>query len=204
MKIDRLIFAVIFAAAIAISTNYGQTRPAAPQATPPVTNVAVPDAKVALIFSEAFQDSKTGIAKFGVVVNSLNREFTPRQTEITQLQTKAQQLSDDIDKTRAVADPKTIAQKMDQLEGLKKDLQRKAEDAQAAFDKRRAEVFRPLQDEIGKALEAYAKAHNITVIIDGSQVPVVYASESVDITRAFINDFNSKFPATASSATPAP
>lgn len=204
MKIDRLISAAVFAAAIAISTSHGQTRPApaTPQPTPPAV-VNVPDAKVALIFSEAFQDSKAGIAKFAVVVNNLNREFTPRQTEINQLQQKAQQLNDDIDKTRAVADPKTIAQKMDQLEQMKKDLQRKAEDAQAAFEKRRIEVFRPLQDEIGKALEAYAKSHNITVIIDGSQVPVVYASESVDITRAFINDFNSKYPATAA-ATPTP
>jgi len=203
MKVDRLIFAAAIVAVLAISSSQAQTRPAAPQPTPPaVVNVAVPDAKVALIFSELFQDSKTGIAKFAVVVNNLSREFKPKNDEILALQTKAQQLSDDIDKTRAVADPKTIAQKVDQLEQMKKDLQRKAEDAQASFDKRRTEVFRPLQEEIGKALEVYAKSHNITVIIDGSQVPVVYASESVDITRAFINDFNSKYPATASTPTP--
>jgi outer membrane protein len=204
MKIDRLIAVFAFLAAIALSPTFAQTKPAAPQPTPTAAPaaVAVPDAKIALIFSEAFQDPKTGIAKFAVVVNALTREFTPRQTELTQLQQKAQQLNDDIEKTRAVADPKTITQKMDQLEQMKKDLQRKSEDAQAAFEKRRADVFRPLQDEIGKALEAYAKARNINVIIDGSQVPVVYAAESVDITRAFINDFNSKYPATASTTVP--
>ena len=58
-----------------------------------------------------------------------------------------------------------------------------------AYNKRRGEIFQPLQDDIGKALEVYAKAHNINVIIDGSQVPVVYAADSLDITRAFINDF---------------
>jgi Skp family chaperone for outer membrane proteins len=56
----------------------------------------------------------------------------------------------------------------------------------------------PLQQDIGKALEVFAKARGITVIVDGSQVPVVYAADSIDITRAFINDFNSKNPATAS------
>jgi Skp family chaperone for outer membrane proteins len=203
MKIDRLIAAFAFGVAIVATPTFGQTRPAAPQPTPPpVTAVSVPDAKIAFIFSEAFQDPKTGIAKFTVLVNNLNREFTPRQTEINQMTTRAQQLSDDIEKTRAVADPKTIGQKMEQLDQMKKDLQRKAEDAQAAFEKRRGEVFRPLQDEIGKALEVYAKAHNINVIIDGSQVPVVYAADSVDITRAFINDFNSKYPATAATPTP--
>jgi Skp family chaperone for outer membrane proteins len=91
---------------------------------------------------------------------------------------------------------------MDQLDLLKKDYQRKGEDAQAAYNKRRGEIFQPLQDDIGKALEVYAKAHGITVIIDASQVPLVYAADSLDITRPFINEFNSKNPATASVATP--
>jgi Skp family chaperone for outer membrane proteins len=203
MKIDRLIAAVVFLAAVALSPTFAQTRPATPQPTPvPTANATVPDTKIALIYSEAFLDPKTGIARFNVLLNNLNREFQPRQTEITQLTQKAQQLNDEIEKTRSVADPKTLQQKMDQLEQLKKDLQRKGEDAQAAYNKRRGEVFQPLQDDIGKALEVYAKGHNINVIIDGSQVPVVYADEKIDVTRAFINDFNSKFPATASVATP--
>jgi Skp family chaperone for outer membrane proteins len=202
MKIDRLIAAVLFMAAVALSPTFAQTRPPSQQPAASPTGAAVPDTKIALIYSEAFLDPKTGIAKFNVLLNNLNREFQPRQTEINQLTTKAQTLNDDIEKTRAVADPKTIQQKTDQLEQLKKDLQRKGEDAQAAYTKRRGEIFQPLQDDIGKALEAYAKSHSINVIIDGSQVPVVYAADSLDITRAFINDFNSKFPATASVTTP--
>jgi hypothetical protein len=41
------------------------------------------------------------------------------------------------------------------------------------------------------------------VIVDGSQVPFVYAADNIDITRAFITEFNSKNPATAA-ASPAP
>jgi Skp family chaperone for outer membrane proteins len=59
-----------------------------------------------------------------------------------------------------------------------------------------------LQQDIGKALETFAKARGITVIVDGSQVPVVYAADSIDITRAFITEFNSKNPATASVTRP--
>jgi len=50
--------------------------------------------------------------------------------------------------------------------------------------------------------EAFAKARGITVIVDGSQVPVVYAADSIDVTKAFIADFNSKNPATASVTQP--
>ena len=88
------------------------------------------------------------------------------------------------------------------LEQLNTEFKRKAEDAEGAYTKRRTDIFTPLQQDIAKALEAFAKARGITVIVDGSQVPVVYAADSIDITRAFINEFNSKNPATAAVTTP--
>jgi outer membrane protein len=203
MKIDRLILAFAFIAAISVSPVLAQ-RPAAgqPGTAPPQTSANVPDTKIALIYSDLFLDDKTGIARFTTLLNTLNREFQPRQTELQQIQQKATALNDEIEKTRNVADPKTIQQKLDQLETYKVDLKRKSEDAQQAYDKRRKEIFSPLQDAIGKALEAFAKQRGITVLIDGSQVPVVYASDSIDVTRAFINEFNGKNPATASVTPP--
>jgi Skp family chaperone for outer membrane proteins len=196
MKIDRLILAFAFVLAMAVSPVLAQPRPGAAPAQG-ATSTNVPESKIALIYSDMFLDAKTGIARFNTLVTNLNREFQPRQTELQGLQQKIQALTDDVTKTAAVADPKTLQTKQDQLDQLKKDFQRKGEDAQAAYDRRRKEMFTPLQDDIGKALEVYAKGHNINVIIDGSQVPLVYAADALDITRAFINDFNSKNPATA-------
>ena len=203
MKIDRLV-AFAFVLALCASAALAQTRAAATPPGPAQTAANVPASKIALIYSDAFLDPKTGIARFNTLVTNLNREFQPRQTELQGLQQRIQSLTEDITKTAAVADPKTLATKQDQLDQLKKDLQRKGEDAQAAYDRRRKEIFTPLQDDIGKALEVYAKGHNINVIIDGSQVPLVYAADTLDITRAFINDFNSKNPATAAVTTPTP
>ena len=195
MKIDRLIAAFAFVLALAVSPALAQPKPAATAPTQSTANV--PESKIALIYSDAFLDAKTGINRFTTLITNLNREFQPRQTELQTLQGKIQALTDDIAKTASVADPKTIALKQEQLDQAKKDYQRKGEDAQTAYNKKRTEMFSPLQDDIGKALEAYAKAHNINVIIDGSQVPLVYAADTLDITRAFISEFNSKNPATA-------
>ena len=206
MKIERLIAAVaLLMTAAIVSVSAQQQRPAAPPAAAPATpqtNVAVPDSKMALIYSEAFLDAKTGIARFNILLTTLNREFQPRQTELTTLAQRIEQLTKEINDQRAVAAPASIAQKQDQLDQLKKDYQRKGEDAEGAYNRRRQEIFAPLQQDIGKALEAFAKARGITVIVDGSQVPVVYAADSIDITRAFIADFNAKNPATASVSQP--
>jgi outer membrane protein len=200
MKIDHLIAAMAFVA-LAVSPALAQQRPAAPSPAPAQTT-AVPDGKIAIIYSEAFGDAKTGIAKFSNVMATLNREFQPRQTELNGLVQQIQTLETDIKNTQSVADPKALQTKIDTLEAKKKEYQRKGEDAEAAYKKRREEVFMPLQDDISRALEAYAKQRGITVIIDRSQVPVVYAADSIDITRGFIIEFNAKNPATAAVSTP--
>lgn len=202
MKVTRSLAVVALFAILALSAS-AQTRPAAP-ATAPASQatVAVPDSKIAMIYSDAFMDPKTGIAKFNTLLSTLNREFQPRQTDLQNLQTRINTLTKEINDTQNVADPNALRTKRDQLEQLNTELKRKAEDAEGAYNRRRQDIFMPLQQDIGKALEAFAKARGITVIVDGSQVPVVYAAESIDITRAFINEFNSKNPATAAVTTP--
>ena len=184
-------------------------RPAAPTTAAPTDNtVALPTSKMAVIYTDAFLDPKTGIAKFNTVITKLNGEFQKIKDDLTQQQTRAQTLETEITKLREAPegtpiDQKSLQAKIDQLEQLKKDIQRKGEDAQASYNKRRQELFAPLQEELGKALEAFAKARGINVIIDAAQVPLLYASESIDITRAFITDFNTKNPVTAATtATP--
>lgn len=205
MKTNRLIAALAFMLALTFSTAFAQTRPASPATTPAQTSASIPESKIALIYSDAFLDPKTGIARFNALLTTLNREFQPRQTELQTMQQRITTLTNEVNQAQAassVVDPKSIQAKMDTLDQLKKDLQRKGEDAQAAYTKRRQDIFQPLQDDIGKALEAYAKQRNINVIIDASQVPLVYGAEALDITRAFINEYNSKNPATASVTPP--
>jgi Skp family chaperone for outer membrane proteins len=168
----------------------------------------VPVGKIAVIFSEGFQDPKQGITKFMVIQNQLNTEFKKPQTELDAAAQKVQALQTEIgnlQKSVAPVDPKSIQAKIDQLDQLKKDSQRKLEDTQALYQQRRAALLTPLQEEVGKALDVFAKAHGITLIIDGSQVPgVIYAADAMDVTRAFISEYNSKNPATAASTTAKP
>lgn len=207
MKIARFFAAVALLTTVAFSVSAQQPpqRPATTPANPPATapqTIAVPDSKMAMIYSDAFLDPKNGIARYNSLLTTLNREFQPRQAELQGLQTRIQTLTKEIDDQQTVAAPDALRQKRDQLAQLNTDFKRKGEDAQAAYEKRRQEIFMPLQTDIGKALEAFAKARGITVIVDGSQVPLVYASDSIDVTKAFIAEFNSKNPATAAITQP--
>ena len=193
----------------ATPTPVPAARPTPAPAAPANTTVALPTSKMAVIYTDLFLDQKTGIARFNSVVTKLNGEFQKLKDEINGMQTRAQTLESEITKLREAPagtpiDQRSLQTKIEQLEQLKKDTQRKSEDAQAAYNRRRQELFTPLQDEIAKALEAFAKARGINVIIDAAQVPLLYAADSIDITRAFIVDFNSKNPVTAATTTTPP
>ena len=198
MKIYRNIAIGAVLATLVVLPVAAQTRPAATPASPAAqTTNPVPEGKIALIFSDLFQDPKLGIAKITSTMTALNREFQPRQTDLNSMAQRIQALQDEITKGQGTLPPKDLQAKVDQLDQMKKDYQRKGEDAQSAYTKRKQVMFEPVQQDISNALAAYAKSHGIAVLIDGSAVPLAYAADVIDVTRAFIIDYNSKNPATA-------
>lgn len=210
MKIFRATAAVAFFVAVTTVSAFAQprsgtapVRPTATPATAPATSANVPDSKVAVIDSGMFQDEKQGITRVVTALKRLNVEFEPRIKELQNLDQQIQTAEASLQKAAPVQDPKVTQQQQDKIDAMKKDLQRKNEDYQAAAKKRLDDVRGPLYDDIGKALTAYAKAKGITLILDVNQVQGLFVmSDAVDITAAFIADYNSKNPATASLTTP--
>jgi Skp family chaperone for outer membrane proteins len=210
MRTFRLIAAAASLAAITAFSASAQQRPAAqtPAATAPTaaaaSNAAVPDSKIALINTDFFADEKAGINRLVAAVKKVDAEFTPRRTELQGIKTQIDKLTADLQAQAGVAQPQALQQKQEQLDTLKRDYQRKGEDAQAAYNKRLQESVGPLYEDIGKALDAFARARGITLLLDTAKIgPAILAAvDAMDMTRAFIADYNSKNPATASAAGP--
>jgi outer membrane protein len=204
MRIYRLIAVAVFLAAITALPAFAQQRPAAAATPAAASNAAIPDSKIALINTDFFADEKQGIGRLVNAVKKVDAEFTPRRNELVTLKTNMDKLTADIQATANVADPKTLQQKSDQLEAMKREYQRKGEDAQAAYNKRLQESVGPLYEDIGKSLDAFAKARGITLLLDAAKIgpAILAATDAMDVTRAFIAEYNSKNPATASAAGP--
>src|ERR1700752_180387 len=200
MRILRAMAAIAFLAAISASAVFAQA--AKPAATPgpsaPQTG-PLPETKIALVDTDEFLNEKTGITRLVTAAKKVEGEFTIRKNELQALQQQIQKATDDLAKVANVQAQSVSQQQQDKIDQMKKDYQRKGEDAQTAYQKRLQEMLGPVYDEIGKALDAYAKSHGITLILDVTKIQgIVSASESLDITKPCINEFNSKNPATAS------
>jgi Skp family chaperone for outer membrane proteins len=210
MKHFRLIAATLMLAAMIVVSASAQTRPAgttparpaAPQTTPAVSNGPVPDTKIAFIDTGAFGDEKVGITRFVNAMKSLEREFQPRQTELNTIQTRIKAIADELNKLSAgsaVVDQKTIQAKQDEGERLQRDLKYKQDQADADFKKRYTDVVSPISQDIGNALTQFANQRGITMILDYSKLlpAILTVNPAVDVTQAFINEYNSTHPATA-------
>ena len=187
MKVFRVIAALAAISAFAILVQT-QTRPAGPAA--PQVRPASGPANVAVIDSAAFSDDKTGITRVMNAMKQIETKFQPLRTEIRGMRDRLTTMRADIQKKQSIQDPKMTAQQADEADRLEVQIKRKAEDAQASYQKESLAVLDPMQKEIGEALTAYAQSKGISLLIDLNRVPVIYSAPSLDITKEFIAEYN--------------
>jgi Skp family chaperone for outer membrane proteins len=58
----------------------------------------VPTGKIAVIYSQAFQDPTNGIARYAATVNKLNAEFKTIQDDLGQTAARLRAMKDEIDR----------------------------------------------------------------------------------------------------------
>ncbi len=188
-----------FAAVTAAAQTATPARPAAPQGG---VSAAIAEGKFAIIDTDAFSDQTNGIKRLVAAFQTVEREFKPRRDEIQTLRTRFEALAKEIESTKAVAAPAALQTKAEQAQQLEVEIKRKQEDGQKALDKRVQELTGPVYQDIGNALQTFARARGLTVVFDVSKMQgvVMVVNDQVDITSAFIADYNQRNPSTAAAA----
>lgn len=146
--------------------------------------------KIAVIETQAFALEKGGITRYLNAMKRLEAEFKPRRTELETMQAQYRSLEEEVRKSPAAA----TQAKLEQADTLKRDIERKSTDAQAALVKRQRELTDPISNDIGIALSTFATQKGIDLVLDVSNVPVTFVNPAIDITAAFIAEYNTRNP----------
>lgn len=181
----------------------GTVRPAAAAAATTAVPAVPTNAMIAIVYTEGFSAAQGGITRLTNAAQTLEREFEPRRKELETIQQNLQKIATQVSTTQAVAKPEEIQRLREQAETMQLELTRKGQDAQRAYEKRAGEVLAPIQTTINQALVEYARGRGFNMIfnataMDGQVIPL---TNTMDITREFIADFNRNNPATAAAAT---
>jgi Skp family chaperone for outer membrane proteins len=145
-----------------------------------------------------FSDEKAGIFLVIDAATSLRNEFRVRDQELQTIQARLNALVEDIRKLRQVnpVDQKAIQAKQDEGLRLQQDFDTKKQRYQEDYGRRYSQVMGPVSQQIGKALDEFAAQHGITMTLDVSKMlpAVLTALPTVEVTTAFIAEFNRKNP----------
>ncbi len=137
--------------------------------------------------------------------NELTKRFGPRKDEFDKRNADIAQLQQQLGKATADDERARLTRDIDQKT---KALNRDREDVQAELDQERRKIMSDIGGRLVAVMNKYANDHGYTWVLDVSsqQTPVVYASETIDITKEVINlyDSSASTPATPAAKPAAP
>jgi Skp family chaperone for outer membrane proteins len=213
-RMSLIVASIVVTGVIGISVSAQVARPTPtpgipPRATPTPANAPLPQSKIAVIDTQMFGDEKNGIWRYVDAARVIANEFKPRTDEVQNLEKRLTALATELDTlTKASPPNKTaIEAKQQQGEAVQAEYNSKKAKLDEDLSKRYEQSVSPISRQIAAALDQFANQRGVTMTLDLSKLlpAVLTLMPSVDLTQAFINDFNSKNPRTgAAPSTPRP
>lgn len=165
--------------------------------------------KVAFLNTEVFYDEKAGITKLINANKQLDTEFGARIKELqdgnVRLQTIATELQNMQKLPQQQFNQVAFTNKQDEGQRLQRELEYKKTELESAIGKRRQVLVAPISQDVGKAIDEFAKKNGYGAIFDVSKLAdsgaLMFLAEGAEITKEFITFYNAR-PATAAT-TPA-
>jgi outer membrane protein len=143
------------------------------------------------------QEGQKAAAELEAKMAPKRKELESKQADLRALQEKAQ-------KAGTMADP-ARAQLSREIDGKNKDYKRSVEDAQAQFQGEQDRLLNELGSKLMAVISKFAKDNGYSLVMDVSnpQTPVMYASETIDITKSVIDLYNKNAAVSSAPAKPA-
>ena len=163
--------------------------------------------KVAVInVQSALVSTKDGQKAAG----EIQGRFLPKKTELDKRQTEISQLQDQLNRGRNTLSDEARQNLVREIDQKTKSLNRDTEDAQAELNQEEQKIMGELLGRLMQVVNKYAKDNGYVLVLDVSsqQTPVMYASNTIEITKEIIELYDKNAPAApatpGTAAAPAP
>jgi len=150
------------------------------------------------------QSAIVGTKEGQKAAGELETKMGPKRKELEGKQGELRKLQESLQKGGSVMNEQARAQLAREIDTKNKDYQRSLEDAQAEFQAEQDRLLNDLGAKLMAVINKYAKDNGYSLVIDVSnpQTPVMYASETIDITKEVIDLYDKNVPMGAAPAKP--
>ena len=177
------------------------------------TSCAIAALGLCLVLSAAAQSpGKVGVINIQSAIVStkdgqkaaseIQTRFSPKKGELDKRQADISQLQDQLNRGRNTLSEEARQNLVRAIDQKTKSLNRDTEDARAELDQEEQKIMGELGGRIMSVIDKYAKDNGYNLILDVSnpQTPVLYASNTIDITKDIIDLYDKNAPAAGSAA----
>jgi outer membrane protein len=135
----------------------------------------------------------------------IQSRFSPKKAEVDRRQGEISQLQDQLNRGRNTLSEEARQNLTREIDQKNKALTRFTEDAQAELQQEEQKAMGELFGRVMQVIDKYAKDNGYALVLDVSsqQTPVLYASNTIDITKDIIDLYDRNSPPPATSAAPA-
>jgi len=182
----------VFVLFLQVAAMAGRAWAQAPVAAP--TKVAVIQIQAALVSTK---EGQKAAAELETKMGPRKKELDGKQAELKDLQEKLQRGGNTLSDSAKEELTRNIDQKT-------KSFNRQVEDAQAELEAEQQKLLQQLGQKMMQVIDKYAQSNGFSIVLDVSNpnTPVLYASNTIDITKEVI-DLYDKTMGTAPAAAPA-
>lgn len=172
-----------------------------------IPKFAIPALTLGLAVSAAAQSTgKVGVINIQSAIVStkdgqkaasdIQTRFGPKKTDLDKRQADITQLQDQLNRGQNTLSEDARQNLIRQIDQKTKALNRDTEDARAELDQEEQKIMGELGGRITAVIDKYAKDNGYTLILDVSnpQTPVLYASNTIDITKDIIDLYDKNAP----------
>jgi outer membrane protein len=188
VAVKKNLFALLLLAAVMAGVALAQAPAAAP------TKVAVIQIQAALVSTK---EGQKAAAELETKMGPRKKELDGKQAELKDLQDKLQRGGNTLSDSAKEELTRNIDQKT-------KSFNRQVEDAQAELEAEQQKLLQQLGQKMMQVIDKYAQSNGFSIVLDVSNpnTPVLYASNTIDITKEVI-DLYDKTIGAAPAAAPA-
>src|SRR5215467_12772398 len=132
----------------------------------------------------------------------LTTKFAPKKAELEKKQADLASLQDQLRKGSATMSEDVKNKLMRDFDSGNKNLQRDTQDAQDELDQEQGKLMQELGNKMMGVIEKYATQNGIAIVVDVSnpQTPVLWASQTIDITGDIVKLYDQANPSAGAPA----
>lgn len=135
----------------------------------------------------------------------LQSQFAPRQNEMETLNKQINDVRQQLAANQTTWSDEQKAKAQNQGQRLATQLDRKQQELQTDVNEAQADVVDRIGRKMMDVLDRYSRENGFTAVFDSSaqNSPIIYASNSIDVTQDIIRLYDQQYPIKAGSAAPA-